>query len=127
MASMAFIDEHNEIAMLQKPKQAEGFHQIFDFLRTSHIAHALTVSPTIFIEHQRQFWANATIVTENGVQMIKTRVCEKPLTVTEEVLRICLRLDDAAGITSIPNEELFSTLSKMGYEGQMGIFKFFKA
>ncbi|KAI3734360.1 hypothetical protein L6452_13828 [Arctium lappa] len=92
-----------------------------------HIAHALTVSPTIFIEHQRQFWANATIVTENGVQIIKTRVCEKPLTVTEEVLRICLRLDDAAGITSIPNEELFSTLSRMGYEGQMGIFKFFKA
>ncbi|KAI3745947.1 hypothetical protein L6452_08359 [Arctium lappa] len=96
MASMAFIDEHNEIAMLQKPTQAEGFHQIVDFLRTSHIAHALTVSPTIFIEHQRQFWANATIVTENGAQMIKTRVCEKPLIVTEEVLRICLRLDDAA-------------------------------
>ncbi|KAI3702044.1 hypothetical protein L6452_27650 [Arctium lappa] len=127
MASMAFINEHNEIAMLQKPTQAEGFQQIVDFLRTSHIAHALTVSPTIFIEHQRQFWANATIVTENGVQMIKTRVCEKPLTVTEEVLRICLRLDDAAGITSIPNEELFSTLSRMGYEGQMGMFKFFKA
>ncbi|KAI3735545.1 hypothetical protein L6452_15047 [Arctium lappa] len=115
MASVAFIDEHNEIAMLQKPKQAEGFHQIVDFLKSSHIAHALTESPTIFIRHQRQFWANATIVTEDGVQMIKTRVCEKPLTVTEEVIRICLRLDDAAGITSIPNEELFSTLTRMGF------------
>ncbi|KAI3702145.1 hypothetical protein L6452_27871 [Arctium lappa] len=127
MASMAFIDEHNEIAMLQKPKQAAGFHQIVDFLKTSHIAHALTVSPTIFIEHQRQFWANATIVAENGVQMIKTRVCDQPLTVTEEVIRISLRLDDASGITSIPSDELFSTLSRMGYQGQMGIFKFFKA
>ncbi|KAI3691993.1 hypothetical protein L6452_31797 [Arctium lappa] len=127
MASMAFIDEHNEIAMLQKPKQAEGFHQIVDFLKTSHIAHALTVSPTIFIEHQRQFWANATIVSENGVQMIQTRVCDQPLTVTEEVIRISLRLDDASGTTSIPSDELFSTLSRMGYQGQMGIFTFFKA
>ncbi|KAI3702061.1 hypothetical protein L6452_27695 [Arctium lappa] len=127
MASMAFIDEHNEIAMLQKPKQAAGFHQIVDFLKSSHIAHALTVSPIIYIEHQRQFWANATAVTENGVQIIKTRVCDKPLSVSEEVIRICLRLDDAAGITFIPNEELFSNLSRMGYGGQLGGFKFSKA
>ncbi|KAI3672709.1 hypothetical protein L6452_38806 [Arctium lappa] len=84
MASMSFIDEHNEIAMLQKPKQAAGFHQIVDFLKTSHIAYALTVSPSIYIDHQRQLRANATIVAENGVQKITTRVCEKPLTVTEE-------------------------------------------
>ncbi|KAI3677760.1 hypothetical protein L6452_37028 [Arctium lappa] len=127
MASMAFIDEHNEIAMLQKPKQAAGFHQIVDFLKSSHIAHALTVSPTIYIEHQRQFWVNATIVAENGVQMIKTRICEKPLTVTEEVIRISLRLDDASGITSISNDELFSSLTKMGYGGPLGVFKFSKA
>ncbi|KAI3678839.1 hypothetical protein L6452_38143 [Arctium lappa] len=107
--------------------KAEGLHQIVDFLKSSHIAHALTVSPTIYIEHQRQFWANAIIVTEDGVQMIKTRVCEKPLTVTEEVIRICLCLDDAAGITSIPNEELFSTLTRMGYGGPLGVFKFSKA
>ncbi|KAI3771043.1 hypothetical protein L6452_02195 [Arctium lappa] len=127
MASMAFIDEHNEIAMLQKPKQAAGFHQIVDFLKSSHIAHALTVSPTIYIEHQRQFWANATIVAENGVQMIKTRICEKPLTVTEDVIRISLRLDDASGITSISNDELFSSLTRMGYGGPLGVFKFSKA
>ncbi|KAI3685357.1 hypothetical protein L6452_34599 [Arctium lappa] len=127
MASMAFIDEHNEIAMLQKPKQAEGFHQIVDFLKTSHIAHALTVAPTIYIEHQRLFWANATIVAENGVQMIKTTVCGKPLTVTEEVIRISLRLDDASGITTISNDELFSNLTRMGYGGPLGVFKFSKA
>ncbi|KAI3729970.1 hypothetical protein L6452_18643 [Arctium lappa] len=115
MASMTFIDEHNEITMLQKPKQAAGFHQIVDFLKSSHIVHALTVSPTIYIEHQRQFWANANIVTENGVQFLKTRVCDKPLSVSEEVIRICLRLDDAEGITSLPNEELFSNLSRMGW------------
>ncbi|KAI3759376.1 hypothetical protein L6452_07142 [Arctium lappa] len=127
MASMAFIDEHNEIAMLQKPKQAAGFHQIVDFLKSSHIAHALTVSPSIYIEHQKQFWANATAITENGVHVIKTRVCDKPLTVSEEVIRISLRLDDASGITSISNDDLFSTLTRMGYGGPLGVFKFSKA
>ncbi|KAI3729850.1 hypothetical protein L6452_18521 [Arctium lappa] len=127
MASMAFIDEHNEIAMLQKPKQAAGFHQIVDFLKSSDIAHALTVAPTIYIDHQRQFRANATIVAENGVQMIKTRVCDQPLTVSEEVIRISLRLDDASGITYIPNDELFSSLTRMGYGGPLGVFKFSKA
>ncbi|KAI3684718.1 hypothetical protein L6452_33943 [Arctium lappa] len=127
MASMTFIDEHNEIAMLQKPKQADGFHQIVDFLKTSHIAYALTVSPSIYIEHQKQFWANATTITENGVQIIKTRVCDKSLTVSEEVIRTSLRLDDAAGISSISNDELFSTLTRMGYGGPLGVFKFSKA
>ncbi|KAI3715217.1 hypothetical protein L6452_22189 [Arctium lappa] len=127
MASMVFIDEHNEIAMLQKPQQAAGFHPIVDFLKSSHIAHALTVSPPIYIEHQKQFWANTTAVIENGVQCIKTRVCDKPLTVSEEVIRICLRLDDASGITSISNEDLFSNLTRIGYEGQLDVFKFYKA
>ncbi|KAI3681336.1 hypothetical protein L6452_36127 [Arctium lappa] len=59
--------------------------------------------------------------------MIKTRVCDQPLTVTEEVIRISLRLDDASGITSIPNDELFSSLARMGYGGPLGVFKFSKA
>ncbi|KAI3669352.1 hypothetical protein L6452_40585 [Arctium lappa] len=59
--------------------------------------------------------------------MIKTTVCGKPLTVTEAVIRISLRLDGASGITSISNDELFSTLTRMGYGGPLGVFKFLKA
>ncbi|KAI3701743.1 hypothetical protein L6452_27053 [Arctium lappa] len=110
MAGRAFFDEHNELAMLQKPKQAEGFHAIVDFLKSSHIAHALTINPTIYVEHQRQFWANAIIHSEEGTQVIQTRVCDKPLTISEECIRIHLRLDDALGITSLPKEKLFQTL-----------------
>ncbi|KAI3664290.1 hypothetical protein L6452_44775 [Arctium lappa] len=121
------VHTDNQFADLFTKAFDVGFHQIVDFLKSSHIAHALTISPTIFIEHQRQFWAHATIVTENGVQMIKTKVCDKPLTVTEEVIRISLRLDDSSGITSISNDELFSTLSRMGYGGPLGVFKFLKA
>ncbi|KAI3665305.1 hypothetical protein L6452_43929 [Arctium lappa] len=72
------------------------------------------------------FWANAAIQSEEGNQVIKTRVCDKPLTITEECIRIHLRLDDASGITSLPKEDLFQTLSNMGYEGPTDVFKFFK-
>ncbi|KAI3746114.1 hypothetical protein L6452_08536 [Arctium lappa] len=70
MAGLVFVDDHNELAMLQKPKQAEGFHQIVDFLKSSHIAYALTVNPTIYVEHLRQFWANASIHTDDGNQVL---------------------------------------------------------
>ncbi|KAI3758364.1 hypothetical protein L6452_05924 [Arctium lappa] len=96
MVELMFVDEHNELAMLLKPKQAEGFHQIVDFLRSSHIAHTLIVNPIICVEHQRQVWANAAIYTEDGNQVIKTRVCDKPLTITEGAIRIHLRLDDVS-------------------------------
>ncbi|KAI3685595.1 hypothetical protein L6452_34844 [Arctium lappa] len=126
MLGLEFFDEHNEVAMLQKPKQAEGFHQIVDFLKSSHIAYTLTVNPTICVEHLRQFWANATIHTEEGTQVIKTKVCDKPLTISGECICIHLRLDDASGVTSFPKEDLFQVLSRMGYEGPTEVFKFFK-
>ncbi|KAI3746383.1 hypothetical protein L6452_08814 [Arctium lappa] len=126
MAGLEFSDEHNEVAMLQKPKQAEGFHQIVDFLKSSHIAYALTVNPTICVEHLRQFWANATIHTEEGTHVIQTRVCDKPLTISEECIRIHIRLDDASGITSLPKEALFHSFSQMGYEDPTDVYKFFK-
>ncbi|KAI3715118.1 hypothetical protein L6452_22086 [Arctium lappa] len=104
----------------------EGFHQIVDFLQSSHIAHAQTVNPTIYVEHQRQFWANAAIHTEDGNQVVKTRVCDKPLTITGGAIRIHLQLDDASGITYLPKEDLFQALSQMGYEGPTVVFKFLK-
>ncbi|KAI3716050.1 hypothetical protein L6452_23103 [Arctium lappa] len=116
MAGLELFDEHNEVAMLQKPKQAEGFHQIVDFLKSSHIAYALTVNPTIYVEHLRQFWANASIQTVEGRHIIQSRVCDKPITISEDNIRIHLHLDDASGITSLPKEDLFQVLSRMGYE-----------
>ena len=45
MAELQFIDHHNMLAMLSKVKESEGFHEVLDFLRSSHLAHALTVNP----------------------------------------------------------------------------------
>ncbi|GJS39066.1 putative ribonuclease H-like domain-containing protein [Tanacetum coccineum] len=37
MANLDFYDQHNMVAYLQKSEGSEGFHQIIDFLTTSHI------------------------------------------------------------------------------------------
>ncbi|GJW93069.1 putative ribonuclease H-like domain-containing protein [Tanacetum coccineum] len=39
MANLDFCDKHNMVAYLQKSEGSEGFHQIIDFLTTSHIRH----------------------------------------------------------------------------------------
>ncbi|KAI3771157.1 hypothetical protein L6452_02315 [Arctium lappa] len=83
MAGLEFMDDHNELAMLQKPKQAEGFEQI----------------------------------TIDGNQVIQSRVCDKPITVSEGCIRTHLRLDDPSGISSLPKDDLFEEIGRMGYEG----------
>ncbi|KAI3746473.1 hypothetical protein L6452_08907 [Arctium lappa] len=126
-----FIRDCNEKKLIQVVKVhtdnqfADLFTKAFDVGRFTFLD--MYSSTQCFARLKEQFWAHATIVTEDGVQMIKTTVCGKPLTVTEEVIRISLRLDDASGITSISNDELFSTLTRMGYGGPLGIFKFSKA
>ncbi|KAI3664284.1 hypothetical protein L6452_44769 [Arctium lappa] len=97
-----------------------------DFLKSSHIAYALTVNPTIYVEHLRQFWANASIQTVEGNQVIQSRVCDKPISITEDCIHTHLCLDDASGITSLPKEDLFQVLSRMGYEGPTDVDKFYK-
>nr|GEX47280.1 hypothetical protein [Tanacetum cinerariifolium] len=51
------------VAILEKTKHNTDFHQIVDFLEASHIRYALTISPTIYVSHIRQFWSTARIET----------------------------------------------------------------
>ncbi|GJV45204.1 hypothetical protein Tco_1429740 [Tanacetum coccineum] len=51
------------VACLQKTKGSEGFHQIVDFLDTSHIKYALTENPTIYVSLINQFCQTATART----------------------------------------------------------------
>nr|GEY24294.1 retrovirus-related Pol polyprotein from transposon TNT 1-94 [Tanacetum cinerariifolium] len=41
---------------------------------------------------------------------------KKKVIITEDTIRQALRLDDAAGIDCLPNEEIFAELARMGYE-----------
>nr|GEX46408.1 hypothetical protein [Tanacetum cinerariifolium]GEX46590.1 hypothetical protein [Tanacetum cinerariifolium] len=81
------------IAILEKTEHNIDFHQIVDFIEASHIR----------------------IETTNEETKILATVDGKPRTITESSLRRHLKLNDAEGISSLPDTELFENLSLMGY------------
>nr|GEW94541.1 hypothetical protein [Tanacetum cinerariifolium] len=93
MARLAFCDYHNMIAILEKYEHKQDFHQIVDFVGASHIR----------IE-----------TTEEGTKILAT-VDGKLRTVSESSIRRNLKLNDEAGISSLPNADLFENLQLMGY------------
>nr|GEV26354.1 hypothetical protein [Tanacetum cinerariifolium] len=111
----AFCDYHNMIAILEKYEHNQDFHQIVDFVEASHIRYALTFNPTVYVSHIQQFWSTARIkTTKEGTKILPT-VDGKLRTVFESSIRRNLKLNDEAGISSLPNAEPFENLTLMGY------------
>nr|GEU37802.1 UBN2 domain-containing protein [Tanacetum cinerariifolium] len=103
------------VAILEKTEHNTDFHQIVDFLEASHIRYALTISPTVYVSHIRQFWSTARFETTNQETKILATVDGKPQTISESSLRRHLKLNDEEGISSLPDAEFFENLSLMGY------------
>nr|GEW11558.1 RNA-directed DNA polymerase, eukaryota [Tanacetum cinerariifolium] len=116
MANLEFCDTHNMVAYLQKPEGSEEFHQIVNFLNTSHIRYALIKNPTIYVSLIQQFWKTATTRTLNNKEMEITNAIDgKVKIVTEASVRRRLKLEDSYGISILPNTEIFEQLALMGY------------
>nr|GEX46863.1 putative ribonuclease H-like domain-containing protein [Tanacetum cinerariifolium] len=110
---LAFCDYHNMIAILEKYEDNVNFHLIVDFVEASHIKYALTINPTVYVSYIRQFWSTARIKTsDEGTKNLNT-VDGKPI--SESSIRRNLKLKDEAGISSLPDAELFENLALMGY------------
>nr|GEU60704.1 xylulose kinase-1 [Tanacetum cinerariifolium] len=115
MAYLEFWDMHNMVPYLLKTEGSEDFHQIIDFLTTSHIKYALTENPTIYTSLIQQFWQTAaanTLSTEE-VQITAT-INGKVKLVYEASIRRRIKLDDSDGISTLPNTEIFEQLALMG-------------
>nr|GEV26355.1 synaptobrevin, longin-like domain protein [Tanacetum cinerariifolium] len=115
MARLAFCDYHNMIAILEKYEYNVDFHSIVDFVEASYIRYALTINPTIYVSHIRQFWSTARIETTDEGTKILAIVDGKPRTISESSIRRNLKLKDKEGISSLPDAELFENLTLMGY------------
>nr|GEW68614.1 hypothetical protein [Tanacetum cinerariifolium] len=102
--ALTFADTHNMIAYLTKSDASEGFDQIIDFLNASSI-----------------------IKKVNDVIPLQALVNKKKVIITEATIREALRLDDADSIDCLPNEEIFTKLSRMGYEKPSTKLTFYKA
>nr|GEW80474.1 synaptobrevin, longin-like domain protein [Tanacetum cinerariifolium] len=85
------------------------------FLEASPLRYALTVKPTVYVSHLRQFWSTARIkTTEEGTKILAT-VDSTVRTVSESSLRRNLKLRDEEGISYLPDAEFFENLTLMGY------------
>nr|GEX54178.1 hypothetical protein [Tanacetum cinerariifolium] len=91
------------IAILEKTEHNIDFHEIVEFLTASHIRHALTICPTFYVSHIRQFWSTARIETTNQKTKILYTVDGKSQTISESSLRRHLKLSDEEGISSLPD------------------------
>nr|GEX00754.1 hypothetical protein [Tanacetum cinerariifolium] len=99
----------------EKLEHNVDFHQIVDFVEASQIRYALTINPTVYVSHIRQFWSTARIeITNEGTKILAT-VDGKPRTIFESSIRRNLKLNDEEGISTLPDAELFENLALMGY------------
>ncbi|GJT00124.1 putative ribonuclease H-like domain-containing protein, partial [Tanacetum coccineum] len=108
-------------------KSQTGFAEIVDFLRGSNLRYALTSNPTIYDSLVKQFWQTATANTKaDGSLEINATIDTIGYTITEASIRDSLQLEDATGITMLPNDELFGGMGQMGYPTD-GTFTFWKS
>ncbi|GJZ17417.1 putative ribonuclease H-like domain-containing protein [Tanacetum coccineum] len=104
-----------------------GFAEIVDFLRGSNLRYALTSNPTIYDSLVKQFWQTATTNTKaDGTLEINATIDTIGYTITEASIRDTLQLEDATGITMLPNDEIFEGMGQMGYPTD-GTFTFWKS
>nr|GEW97624.1 hypothetical protein [Tanacetum cinerariifolium] len=111
-------DKDDNVAdVLTKPFDTGRFHYlvIVDFVEASHIRYALTINPTVYVSHIRQFWSTARVETSDEETKILATVDSKPRTIFESFIRRNIKLKDEAGISSLPDAELFENLTLMGY------------
>ncbi|GJX00604.1 hypothetical protein Tco_0184517, partial [Tanacetum coccineum] len=127
MAQLKYCDKHNQVGFLRKPDESTGFAEIVDFLRGSNLRYALTANPTIYDSLVKQFWQSA-ITTSNtdGSLEISATIDTIRYTISEASIRDSLQLDDATGITMLPNADLFEGMGQIGYPTD-GTFTFWKS
>nr|GEZ36404.1 putative ribonuclease H-like domain-containing protein [Tanacetum cinerariifolium] len=94
------------VAAAKKSEHNVDFHLIVDFVEASPLRYALTVKPTVYVSHIRQFWSTDRIeTTKEGTKILAT-VDGVLRTVTESSLKRNLKLQDEEGISSLPDTEL---------------------
>jgi hypothetical protein len=134
MASLKFVDEHNQVTYLQKSNDKSGpvFYQIVDFLNTTYIRYALTLNPTIYVSQIKQFWNSVESIaieqgdTHESVDTLRAKVDGVTIDVTESSLRRILQLDDLNGIITLPNSDILQYISAIGYDTSNGKLTFKK-
>nr|GEX31915.1 synaptobrevin, longin-like domain protein [Tanacetum cinerariifolium] len=89
--------------------------ELESFRHNLYPRYALTINPTVYVSHIRQFWSTARVKTSDEGTKILAIVDGKPITIFESSIRRNLKLKDEAGISSLLDAEFFENLALMGY------------
>ncbi|GJR92610.1 putative ribonuclease H-like domain-containing protein [Tanacetum coccineum] len=81
--SLESCPKHNMVAYLEKTDGNAEFHEIIDFLTSSSIHYAPTVSPVVSTTFVEQFWMTAKSTTINNVRYTTATVAGKPVLILE--------------------------------------------
>ncbi|KAM0041664.1 hypothetical protein Hdeb2414_s0011g00368961 [Helianthus debilis subsp. tardiflorus] len=100
----------------EPPKEYEIYKSLMIGLNTYQLDHAFRENPIIHEDWIRDFWNNATVKKEDNV--IRSKVQNKEILITEQVIREVLLFGDAADDpVEHAKEKVIEVLSKMIYEG----------
>ncbi|GJT80572.1 hypothetical protein Tco_1054914 [Tanacetum coccineum] len=72
------------------------------------------------------FWRMLSPII-NNVRHITAKVAGKSVSISEASIRSDLLFDDADGIDTLPNQDIFDAIQQMGYEGDLTVLTFNKA
>ncbi|GJY08863.1 hypothetical protein Tco_0377048 [Tanacetum coccineum] len=79
--SPKFVETHNVVAFLEKPKESDGFAEIIDFLKASSVSYDLTVTPYSYTSVFEQFWATAkersSLEMHEGIDCLNATIFEE--------------------------------------------------
>ncbi|GJR12709.1 putative ribonuclease H-like domain-containing protein [Tanacetum coccineum] len=118
MANLEFVDQHNMITCLEKTEGNSNFHEIVDFLASSLIHYALTVSPPIYTSYIEQFWNTASSQTVNDVKQINATDDSKAVVVIEALIKSSLLFNDADAVICLATNQKFN-FSKLIFDGKL--------
>ncbi|GJU58859.1 hypothetical protein Tco_1236625 [Tanacetum coccineum] len=94
----------------------------------NHIKYTLIENPTIYTSLIQQFWETASASTSENEEMELTATIDgRVKTITQASIRRYLKLEDADGIDSLPNTEIFEQLVLIGYASDSDKLTFQKA
>ena len=119
MADLKFEPRHNCCAFLDESiPESLPFLQLFQFLRRSRIAFAISATPSIYLNHLTPFSNSATFDCEVVPPVIRATVGNQQVLISEDTIRDVLQFGDSPEDRTIfPIMLVRGCFTRMGYAG----------
>ncbi|KAK1427757.1 hypothetical protein QVD17_16451 [Tagetes erecta] len=120
MENLKFEPKHNLVAVLDESiPETDGYRDMIKFIKRTKYVYAMCAKPVIYARLIKSFWRTAEVIRDDhGVAVVRGNITrERVLTVSEEVIRHALRIDeDEVGMNDeLTMDECKSCFVNMGH------------